>query len=122
MENIGQKKKQIQVGIKCYFQRDKKGRIIPEGTTSEPIYQDWTPELQKGYDEMMNNFAKILADELFKAIGNGLDITKLGTIYADDFFKEQAEKKKRKQELAKIKRKMTDEDLEESLKWKTEKK
>ena len=93
MENIGQKKKQIQVGFKCYFQRDKKGRIIPKGTTSEPIYQDWTPELQKGYDEMMSNFAKILADELFKAIGNGLDITKLGTKDADDFFKEQAEKK-----------------------------
>ena len=122
MENIGQKKKHIQVGFKCYFQRDKKGRIIPEGTTSKPIYQDWTTELQKGYDEMMSNFAKILADELFKAIGNGLDITKLGTIYADDFFKEQAEKKKRKQELAKIKRKMTDEDLEEFLKWKAEKK
>ena len=104
------------------FSKRRKGRIISESTTSEPIYRDWIPELQKGYDEMISNFVKILADELFKAIGNGLDITKLGTIYADDFFKEQAEKKKRKQELAKIKRKMTDEDLEEFLKWKAEKK
>lgn len=58
MENIGQKKKQIQVGIKCHVKRDKKGRIISESTTSEPIYRDWTPELQKGYDEMMSNFEK----------------------------------------------------------------
>ena len=51
-----------------------------------------------------------------------MDITKLRTKDSDDFFKEQAEKKKRKQKLAKIKRKMTDEDLEEFLKWKAEKK
>ena len=38
---------------------------------------------------------------LYKAIENGLDITKLGTIYADDFFKEQAEKKSESKKLQK---------------------
>lgn len=47
MENKEQKKK-IQIGIKSHFQRDKKGRIIPESAVNEPIYADWTPELQKG--------------------------------------------------------------------------
>lgn len=30
MENIGQKKKQIQVGIKCHFQRDEKAELYPK--------------------------------------------------------------------------------------------
>ena len=56
MENKEQKKK-IQIGIKSHF---------PESAVNEPIYADWTPELQKGQDEMFNNFAKFIADEIIE--------------------------------------------------------
>jgi len=47
-------KKKIQVGITCHL--DEKGKKIK----SEPIYRDWTPELQQGYDNMLTNFAKAI--------------------------------------------------------------
>lgn len=121
MENKEQKKK-IQIGIKSHFQRDKKGRIIPESAVNEPIYADWTPELQKGQDEMFNNFAKFIADEIIEYQRNGGDLSKLGTPDGDqhmkDYYQKKADEQKRKKELAQIKRKMTDEELEEFLKWK----
>ncbi|MGN1223107.1 MAG: hypothetical protein ACI4T1_03145 [Christensenellales bacterium] len=58
MENKEQKKKQIQVGVVCHFQRDKRGRILLETTVSEPIYTDWTPELQAAEDKMFDDFAR----------------------------------------------------------------
>ena len=121
MKNKGQKKK-IQIGIKSHFQRDKKGRIIIESAVNEPIYADWTPELQKGQDEMFNNFAKFIADEIIEYQKNGGDLSKLGTPDGDqhmkDYYQKKADEQKRKKELAQIKRKMTDEELEEFLKWK----
>ena len=82
MKNKEQKKK-IQIGIKSHFQRDKKGRIIIESAVNEPIYADWTPELQKGQDEMFNNFAKFIADEIIEYQKNGGDLSKLGTPCGD---------------------------------------
>lgn len=120
MKNKEQKKK-IQIGIKSHFQRDKKGRIIIESAVNEPIYADWTPELQKGQDEMFNNFAKFIADEIIEYQKNGGDLSKLGTPCGDklkDYYQKKADEQKRKKKLAQIKRKMTDEELEEFLKWK----
>lgn len=121
MKNKEQKKK-IQIGIKSHFQRDKKGRIIIESAVNEPIYADWTPELQKGQDEMFNNFAKFIADEIIEYQKNGGDLSKFGTPDGDqhmkDYYQKKADEQKRKKELAQIKRKMTDEELEEFLKWK----
>ena len=121
MENKEQKKK-IQIGIKSHFQRDKKGNIIIESAVNEPIYADWTPELQKGQDEMFRNFAKVIADEIIKYQRNGGDLSKLGTPDGDqhmkDYYQKKADEQKRRKELAQIKRKMTDEELEEFLKWK----
>lgn len=121
MGNKEQKKK-IQIGIKSNFQRDKKGRIIIEGAVNEPIYADWTPELQKGQDEMFRNFAKFIVDEVIEYQKNGGDLSKLGTPDGDqhmkDYFQKKADEQKRKKELAQIKRKMTDGELEEFLKWK----
>ena len=121
MENKEQKKK-IQIGIKSHFQRDKKGRIIIESAVNEPIYADWTPELQKGQDEMFRNFAKVIADEIIEYQRNGGDLSKLGTPDGDqhmkDYYQKKADEQKRKKELAQIKRKMTDDELEEFLKWK----
>ena len=121
MENKEQKKK-IQIGIKSHFQRDKKGRIIIESAVNEPIYADWTPELQKGQDEMFRNFAKFIADEIIEYQKNGGDLSKFGTPNGDqhmkDYYQKKADEKKRKRELEYIKRKMSDEELEEFLKWK----
>lgn len=121
MGNKEQKKK-IQIGIKSNFQRDKKGRIIIESAVNEPIYADWTPELQKGQDEMFRNFAKFIVDEVIEYQRNGGDLSKLGTPDGDqhmkDYYQKKADEKKRKRELEYIKRKMTDEELEEFLKWK----
>ena len=121
MGNKEQKKK-IQIGIKSNFQRDKKGRIIIESAVNEPIYADWTPELQKGQDEIFKNFAKIIVDEVIEYQRNGGDLSKLGTPDGDqhmkDYYQKKADEKKRKRELEYIKRKMTDEELEEFLKWK----
>lgn len=53
---------------------------------------------------------------------NGGDLSKLGTPdgkqHMKDYYQKKADEKKRKRELEYIKRKMTDEDLEEFLKWK----
>ena len=121
MGNKEQKKK-IQIGIKSNFQRDKKGRIIIESAVNEPIYADWTPELQKGQDEMFRNFAKFIVDEVIEYQRNSGDLSKLGTPDGDqhmkDYYQKKADEKKRKRELEYIKRKMTDEELEEFLKWK----
>lgn len=121
MENKEQKKK-IQIGIKSHFQRDKKGNIIIESAVNEPIYADWTPELQKGQDEMFRNFAKVIADEIIEYQRNGGDLSKLGTPDGDqhikEYYQKKADEQKRRKELAQIKRKMTDEELEEFLKWK----
>ena len=99
MENQEQKKK-IQIGIKSHFQRDKKGRIIIESAINEPIYADWTPELQKGQDEMFNNFAKFIADEIIEYQKNGGDLSKLGTPCGDqhmkDYYQNKADEQKRK--------------------------
>ena len=116
MENKKQKKK-IQIGIKSHFQRDKKGNIIIESAVNEPIYADWTPELQKGQDEMFRNFAKVIADEIIEYQRNGGDLSKLGTPDGDqhikEYYQKKADEQKRRKELAQIKRKMTDEELEE---------
>lgn len=121
MENKEQKRK-IQIGIKSHFQRDKKGRIIIESAVNEPIYADWTPELQKGQDEMFNNFAKFIADKIIEYQRNGGDLSKLGTPDGDqhmkDYYQKKADEEKRRKELAQIRRKMSDEELEEFLKWK----
>ena len=87
MENKEQKRK-IQIGIKSHFQRDKKGRIIIESAVNEPIYADWTPELQKGQDEMFRNFTKFIADEIIEYERNGGDLSKLGTPDGDQHMKE----------------------------------
>lgn len=121
MENKEQKKK-IQIGIRSHFERDNKGRIIPESAVNEPIYADWTPELQKGQDEMFNNFAKVIADEIIEYQRNGGDLSKLGTPDGDkhmkDYYQKKADEEKRRKELAQIRRKMSDEELKEFLKWK----
>ena len=65
MEKETQKKKdKIQVGVVSHFQRDKRGRIMFETAVSEPIYRDWTPELQKAQDDMLKNFAKMIYEEM----------------------------------------------------------
>ena len=98
MENKEQKKK-IQIGIRSHFERDNKGRIIPESAVNEPIYADWTPELQKGQDEMFNNFAKVIADEIIEYQRNGGDLSKLGTPDGDqhmkDYYQKRADEQKR---------------------------
>ena len=115
-------KEKNQIGIISHFQRDNNGRIIPESAVNEPIYADWTHELQKGQDEMFNNFAMFIADEIIEYQKNGGDLSKLGTPDGDqhmkDYFQKKADEQKRKKELAQIKRKMTDGELEEFLKWK----
>lgn len=126
MGNKEQKKKQIQVGVVCHFQRDKRGRILPETTVSEPIYRDWTPELQAAEDKMFDDFARAIYGEMQKYIANGGDLSKLSTPEGKEHYKayrqNQIEEQKRKAELRKVKNKMTDEELEEFLKWKESKK
>ena len=126
MENKEQKKKQIQVGNVCHFHRDKRGRILPETTVSEPIYRDWTPELQAAEDRMFEDFAKIIYEEMQKYIANGGDLSKLNTIEEQEHYKayrqKQIDEQKRKAELRRIKNKMSDEELAEFLKWKESKK
>ena len=99
MGNKEQKKK-IQIGIKSNFQRDKKGRIIIESAVNEPIYADWTPELQKGQDEMFRNFAKFIVDKVIEYQRNGGDLSKLGTPDGDqhmkDYYQKKADEKKKK--------------------------
>lgn len=125
MENKEQKKKQIQVGVVCHFQRDKRGRILPETTVSEPIYRDWTPELQAAEDRMLSNFAEAIYEDMKKYIINGGDLSKLDTPEGQEHYKayrqKQIDEQKRKTELRKVKNKMTDEELEEFLKWKESK-
>lgn len=125
MEKKEQKKKQIQVGVVCHFQRDKRGRILPETTVSEPIYRDWTPELQAAEDKMFEDFAKAIYGEMQKYIANGGDLSKLDTPEGQEHYKsykqKQIDEQKRKAELRKVKNKMTDEELEEFLKWKENK-
>lgn len=49
-------KKKIQVGVTCYFDPNTKEEI-----KSEPIYKDWTPKLQEGYNNMFENFANAIS-------------------------------------------------------------
>ena len=109
----------------CHFQRDKRGRILPETTVSEPIYRDWTPELQAAEDRMLDNYAKSIYEEMKKYIDNGGNLSKLDTEEGQEHYKDyrqkQIDEKKRKAELRKVKSKMTDEELEEFLKWKENK-
>jgi len=120
-----EKKDKIQVGVVSHFQRDKKGRIMFETAVSEPIYRDWTPELQKAQDDMIKNFAKMIYEEMQKYIANGGDLSKLDTEEGQEQFKQyrqkQIEEQKRRAELKSIKSKMTDEELEEFLRWKENK-
>lgn len=116
MENKEQKKKQIQVGVVCHFQRDKRGRILPETTASEPIYRDWTPELQATEDKMFDDFARVIYEDMRKYISNGRDLSKLDTPEGQEHYKayrqKQIDEQKRKTELRKVKNKMSYEELE----------
>lgn len=47
-------KRKIQIGVTCYL--DEKGKEIK----SVPIYKAWTPELQKGHDDMLKDFARAI--------------------------------------------------------------
>ncbi len=118
-------KNQIQVGITINFKRDEKGRIIPGSETNVPIYEEMTPELQKRYDETINNFAKALTYQIIEYQRNGGDLSKLGTPEGDEEYnkyrQKQQEERTRKKELARLKRKMTEKDLEEFLQWKENK-
>ena len=84
---------------------------------SFPCFEEILPSFNN-----FNNFAKFIADEIIEYQKNGGDLSKLGTPdgnqHMKDYYQKKADEQKRKKELAQIKRKMTDEDLEEFLKWK----
>lgn len=71
---------------------------------------------------MLDNFAKIIYEEMQKYIANGGDLSKLDTPEGKEHYKayrqKQIDEQKRKAELRRVKNKMTDEELEEFLKWK----
>lgn len=94
----------------------------------EPIYEyaDWTPELQVQHDKMIKDLAQSIYYQIKEYERKGIDISKLGTPEVNQQIKDihQAKQKQREKEaqLRKIKKNMTDEELEEFLKWKESKK
>lgn len=111
-------KRKIQVGVICHFKRDKKGNIISESIIREPIYKDWTPELQAAKEKILSDFAKDIARDIDMSIFETENIDENLRQYRQ----QQAKEQQRKKELQKIKKNMTDADLEEFLKWKEEQK
>lgn len=118
-------KRKIQVGAIINIKRGKTAASIEQVGETIPIYEDWTPELQKRQDEMMKRLARIILDEIQEYQRNGGDLSKLrhpeGEQHMNDYYQKKADAEKRKRELTKIRRKMTDEDLEKFLKWKENK-
>lgn len=99
---------------------------------SEPIYKDWTPELQAAQDKMINDFAKIITDDLLKYGRTGGDMNKLdpSVVYdhLDKIHKQQKEKSKQQRELEEKKKdiktaklKITDQEFSDFLEWKNSK-
>ena len=115
-------KKKIQIGTIVHFERGKKSSSEMTTKSSEPIYADWTPELQKAQDKMIENFAKFVYEEMLKYIAAGGDLSKIKTKEGKEHFDAYQQKKideqNRAKKLREIKKKMTDEELEEFIKWK----
>jgi uncharacterized glyoxalase superfamily metalloenzyme YdcJ len=78
--------------------------------------------LQKAQDKMIENFAKFVYEEILKYIAAGGDLSNLKTKKGKEHFEAYQQKKIDEQNHAKklreIKKKMTDEELEEFIKWK----
>lgn len=118
-------KKKIQIGIIVHFERGKKKSSEMTTKSSETIYADWTPELQKAQDKMIDNFAKLVYEEMKKYIAAGGDLsnlkTKEGKEHFDAYQQKKIDEQNRAKKLREIKKKMIDEELEEFLKWKESK-
>lgn len=120
-ENKNNEKKMVQVGVSV-----KRIKTRLDATKTEPIYAEWTPELQAANDQARDALVRIMYDEIQKYIANGGDLSKLDTPEGQEHFRQyqqkQIDERKRKAELRKIKNRMTDEELEEFIKWKESKK
>lgn len=79
-------KKKIQIGTMVHFERSKKKSSEITTKSSEPIYADWTPELQKAQDKMIENFAKFVYEEMLKYIAAGGDLSNLKTKEGKEHF------------------------------------
>ena len=117
-----EEKRKVQVGEIINIKRGKTAASFEQIGEAIPIYEDWTPELQKRHDETMDSLARVFLDQILEYQKNGGDLSNLGTLESkqqmDDYYQKKADAVKRKRELTKARRKMTDEDLEEFLKWK----
>ena len=127
MDNNQSKKDKIQVGEICYFDptQPKKLKTIK----SEPIYKDWTPELQAAQDKMIDDFAKLITSDLLEYGRTGGDMNNLApsVVYShlDQINKQQKDKSKQQRELEEKKKdiktaklKIIDEEILEFLEWK----
>lgn len=121
-EKTKKEKRMVQIGVKCWFDRTKEGY---KTTREEPIYAEWTPEIQARHDRAIENFAKFIYEDIKKFEANGGDLSKIGTPEGekqyDEYRQKQIEEQRHKRKLKEIKSKMTDEELEEFLKWKENK-
>ena len=94
-------KKKIQIGIIVHFERGKKKSSEMTTKSSETIYADWRPELQKAQDEMIENFAKFVYEEMLKYIVAGGDLSKIKTKEGKEHFDAYQQKKIDEQNRAK---------------------
>lgn len=121
-----EEKEKVVSKVTAYFNPPKRGDKKIDVYKTEVEYVEMTPEIKEFQEKQIDWFARLLVEDIKKLARNGIDISILDTPEEkqklDDYNNRLEEEKRKRTELRKKKKNISDEEYEEFLKWKEQNK